>query len=146
MKGILGGAILFLLWLGTTAAGTMAPGTGTSDAPLVAHPAPASTPKTVNVQVLDFAFEPEAIVINPGDTVTWVRMEGFHNVQADDGSWGNEASSSWTTFSHTFTEPGIVPYHCQVHGGPGGQGMSGWILVEDPSLTEHLYLPVVSQE
>jgi plastocyanin len=32
-------------------------------------------------------------------------------------------------FSFTFDEPGTYPYYCDNHGGPGGEGMSGVIIV-----------------
>jgi plastocyanin len=82
------------------------------------------------VQVRNFEFVPKTVTIHPGDTVVWMRAEGFHNVHADDGSFGNQPSDSWMNFSHTFTAPGTVPYYCQIHGGPGGAGMSGVVIVQ----------------
>jgi plastocyanin len=84
----------------------------------------------VIVQVVDFAFVPSIVKIRPGDTVVWKRVAGFHNVYADDGSFGNQPSDSWTHFSHTFTMPGTAGYYCQVHGGPGGVGMAGMVIVQ----------------
>ena len=64
----------------------------------------------------------------------------MHNVQADDGSFrcangcddtgGNGAPSTahWT-FTRTFSTPGTINYYCVVHGGPGGVGMAGNIIV-----------------
>jgi MYXO-CTERM domain-containing protein len=34
------------------------------------------------------------------------------------------------TFSHTFNAPGAYAYYCQFHGLPGGEGMTGTIIVQ----------------
>jgi len=87
---------------------------------------------TVNVSVggSDFAFHPAEVHIHPGDTVSWTNAGGFHNVRADDNSFGNAQSSAAWTFSHNFTTLGTVGYHCEVHGAPGA-GMFGTVVVED---------------
>jgi plastocyanin len=83
------------------------------------------------VDIFNFGFNPDPVTIRVGDTVTWVRQEGFHNVVADDGSFSSgPASSSWTEYSHTFTSAGEFRYYCEVHGGPGGTGMSGVVIVQ----------------
>jgi plastocyanin len=33
------------------------------------------------------------------------------------------------TFSFTFAAPGTYSYYCQIHGGPGGQGMAGTVVI-----------------
>jgi hypothetical protein len=35
-------------------------------------------------------------------------------------------------FTHNFTAEGNNPYYCEPHGGPGGSGMSGVIIVQNP--------------
>jgi plastocyanin len=76
----------------------------------------------------DLVFTPSSVTINVGDTVTWTNGGGFHDVQADDGSFGNQPSSSWT-FSHTFTAAGSFGFHCSIHGAPGS-GMFGTVIVQ----------------
>lgn len=94
-------------------------------------PAPGNT---ITVTVGDNFFNPATVTINVGDTVVWVRVSGFHNVRADDGSFilGENAAgnpgATWTRVSHTFTELGTIGYHCQVHGAPGF-GMAGTVEV-----------------
>jgi len=87
---------------------------------------------TVNVTVggADLAFDPPTAHINVGDTVRWTNAGGTHDVHADDDSFSSGPSSgaAWT-FSHTFTEPGLFAYYCTIHGGPGGIGMSGSVVV-----------------
>ena len=89
-------------------------------------------------------FDRPMLVIQAGESVTWMNGGGFHNVVADDGSFrcstgcdqnggsGNPSTEPWS-FTLTFTEPGTVPYFCEVHGGEGGRGMSGTIVVQDPN-------------
>lgn len=90
---------------------------------------------THQVRVVSFRFEPDRLVIQPGDTVVWTNNGGGHNVVADDGSFGTAVSSAAWTFSRTFTQPGEVGYYCAPHGGPNGEGMSGKIVVEGSATT-----------
>jgi plastocyanin len=90
----------------------------------------------------DFQFTPARLTVRVGDTVTWRNTGGFHNVTAVDGTFrcaegcddtggdGDPSSLDWR-FSRTFTAPGEVGYFCWVHGGPGGAGMSGVIVVAE---------------
>ena len=83
----------------------------------------------------------EVLTIQVGDTVTWTNGGGRHNVSADDSSFrcangcdgeggdGTASTASWS-FSITFNDPETVRYFCEIHGGPGGAGMSGVITVE----------------
>ena len=83
------------------------------------------------VRIVPFVgFEPPSITIRAGDTVTWRNAGGEHNVVADDNSFRNGApsSASWV-YTRTFDTPGVKPYYCQTHGGPGGIGMSGDVRV-----------------
>ncbi len=83
------------------------------------------------IRVVNFSFQPEILTIQAGDTVTWVAEDGGHNVVADDGSYtsGPPRPAPWS-FSQDFDAPGEFRYFCAPHGGPGGQGMSGRIIVE----------------
>ena len=77
----------------------------------------------------DFTFSPQTLTIAVGDSVTWTNANtGFHNVQADDGSFESPAGDSFT-FTHTFNTPGTKGYFCIFHGGPG-VGMFGTVVVQ----------------
>lgn len=94
---------------------------------------PTKTP--IVVEVRDNQFVPASITINVGDTVIWRRINGFHNVRADDNAFrlgepDGSPGSSWTEVSHTFTDPGTVRYYCEVHGAPAGSGMAGEVIVQ----------------
>lgn len=92
----------------------------------LADPALAATHQ---VQVFSFGYDPATLTIQPGDTVNWVNQGGAHNVRADDGSFRTDVRATNWTFSHTFNTAGEFPYYCEPHGGPGGSGMSGKIIV-----------------
>jgi len=88
---------------------------------------------THDVTVQNFSFSPQSLTINVGDAVRWTNISGTHNVLADDGSFtsGNPAPATWE-YTFTFTAAGSNPYYCEPHGGPGGSGMSGVIVVQNP--------------
>ncbi len=71
------------------------------------------------VALRNFEFDPNDLAIQVGDTVTFVNQGGFHNVTADDGSFGNSASSTAWSFSQTFNSAGEVRVYCSVHSVPG---------------------------
>lgn len=83
-------------------------------------------------------FSPQNLTIQVGDTVTWTNAGGFHNVEANDGSFrcangcdgmggsGEPAANAWS-FSLVFTEVRTINYFCFVH---LGQGMTGTLNVQ----------------
>jgi plastocyanin len=93
-----------------------------------------------NVAVVDHAFQPASLTIQQGESVTWTNQGSHpHNVVADDGSFrcavdcgagGGPSAEAWSV-TISFDEPGEYPYHCQLHGAPGGIGMAGTIIVLD---------------
>jgi plastocyanin len=93
-------------------------------------------PPGVTVQVLaNNTFSPATVTIAPGGSVTWVWEEGVgrHNVVPDNG---NDPAPSGVlregpfTYTHSFATPGTYRYYCAAHGGPGGVGMSGTVIVQ----------------
>ena len=88
----------------------------------------AATAATVDVAIVGIGFSPATVNIQVGDTVRWTNNSGtFHDVKADDSSFGNTAGTSWV-FTHTFSTPGTFGYFCSIHGFPGG-GMAGSVVV-----------------
>ncbi|HWJ54728.1 MAG TPA: Calx-beta domain-containing protein, partial [Vicinamibacterales bacterium] len=99
--------------------------------------------KTVVVIASGMSFSPSTVNIDVGDSVTFQNNGGFHNVAADGGSFrcangcddtagnGAPSSNSWS-FTRTFSQAGSIPFHCEVHGFPGG-GMHGTIVVTGAS-------------
>ncbi len=82
----------------------------------------AATAATVVVDVggAEDKFIPDSVNINVGDTVMWVWQSDGHSVT--EGGFGNPSPDfdsgvidTPNTFSHTFTAPGTVDYHCKPH-------------------------------
>jgi plastocyanin len=93
---------------------------------------PEETTTHVRVAMRNFVFDPPQVTVQVGTTVDWIDMEGKHGVQFDESgppADQNNALDVGGSVSRTFREPGRYPYHCVVHGGPGGQGMSGVVVV-----------------
>lgn len=83
-------------------------------------------------------FDPAAITIQVSDTINWFWPVGSvgHNVVPDDGNAPptSGAPAGYPKFlSYVFSAPGVYRYHCTVHGGPGGVGMSGSVTVLPPA-------------
>lgn len=93
-------------------------------------------------------FDPAGLHIQPGDTVRWVQVNGYHSVAAyapangnhelriptgaqpwDSGILLGEFPARGSTFEHTFTAPGVYDYFCQPH---EVAGMVGRIVVGEP--------------
>jgi plastocyanin len=88
----------------------------------------AAAPVTVAIQVLQFV--PPDITVPVGTRVTWVNDGGRHQIVADNGAFkSQELTAARQKFMYQFRRPGVFPYHCQFHGGPGGKGMSGVVTV-----------------
>lgn len=82
-----------------------------------------------------FAFEPAAVAVSPGTTVTWewTGEGGAHNVVAVEGTFdsGPLVETAGTTFRFTFDDPAVYKYVCEPH---ETMGMKGVVLVtlDDP--------------
>ncbi|MFN8495026.1 MAG: plastocyanin/azurin family copper-binding protein [Caldilineaceae bacterium] len=86
---------------------------------------------TVGLEMHDFAFSEPVIIIHAGATVTWVNHGNEqHSATADDGSFDTGLLSPGASASVTFHKPGVYPYYCALHGGSGGQGMAGRVVVQ----------------
>ncbi|WP_335999300.1 halocyanin domain-containing protein [Halorientalis halophila] len=83
----------------------------------------------------NFAFDPPAVVVTPGTTITWrwTGNGGAHNVESADASdaefrSGDAVDSGSETFEQTFDEPGNYLYYCFPH---QGSGMHGAVIVQE---------------
>jgi plastocyanin len=75
-----------------------------------------------------YRFEPAAIEIEAGDTVTWTNEDDFpHNVHLLDGSDRTVDLPVGESGSITFADPGAVYYECSIH----PQQMHGKVLVKE---------------
>lgn len=76
---------------------------------------------TVTVGDGGFIFTPDALTIQPGDTVQWVWAASGHSSTAGtpgspSGFWESGVLNQGETFSHTFNSVGSFPYYCTPHG------------------------------
>jgi len=95
-----------------------------------------------HVGVQDSFFEPPQLAINVGDTVIWTEFGGQdHTVTSDDGLF-DVVLPFGEIFSYTFQQAGTYPYYCDNHGGPGGEGMSGSIVVSATTANQSPATPV----
>ena len=84
----------------------------------------------VGVDVVDDSFQPSQITVDAGDAVNWSSSgQNPHTVTADDGSFGSGTLQPGESFSTTLDAAGSFAYYCEFHGGPGGAGMSGVVVV-----------------
>lgn len=103
-------------------------------------------------------FDPNLLIIEVGDTVTWTNAGGNHNVNGSLAAYpdnpegfsnGTASTASWT-FQHVFTLPGAYDYQCDPH---QFLGMVGTIIVNDNTgaevnlvITEIMYNPPEADE
>ncbi len=137
--------VVALLVLAALAAGCMAPssagGSGqpaATSAPSANSASQAAAPasgraagQTAKVSLQNFAFAPKVLTVAPGTTVEWQNQDSaMHTVTSDKGAFDSGNLGQGATFKFTFTKAGTYAYYCRYHGGPGGQGMSGQIVVK----------------
>jgi len=71
---------------------------------------------TNTVAISGFAFDPQTISINVGDTVRWVNNDSFsHTATSDTGAWATPALLSGQSATIDFNTPGTNAYHCFFH-------------------------------
>jgi plastocyanin len=84
-------------------------------------PADATPVKTGEVVAKDNRFDPVAVEVPAGTTVTWRFEDGGtpHDVTFDD--WKSGAPQSEGTVRHAFDRPGTYDYRCTLHSGMDGR-------------------------
>ncbi len=97
--------------------------------------APAGAVTTKDVAVIDLEFVPRNIAVMPADSARWTYSNGNapHNVVFEDGGFSEPASPTFAvwTRTRTFASTGTYRYYCAAHGGPGGVGMAGVVIVNE---------------
>ena len=72
--------------------------------------------KVQRVAIQNFAFSPQAIVVAPGTTVTWINADDDpHTVTATAKSFHSAAMDTADSYSFTFAKPGEYAYFCSLH-------------------------------
>ena len=74
-------------------------------------------PTTATVTLIDESYQPPAIEVAVGATVTWENIDGDdeHTVTSSDGAFNSGVFAPGTDFEHTFDAPGTFPYFCAIH-------------------------------
>jgi plastocyanin len=69
-----------------------------------------------DVSIVDFAFQPALITVGVGETVEWTNTGDVdHTVDSDTEIFESGHIHPGRTYRYTFDEPGIFPYHCDIH-------------------------------
>ncbi len=99
--------LLSLVLLAAVAAATF---TGVSRA---AEPAAAG----VQVNILNYKFDPETLTVPAGTTVTWTNHDEVpHSVMSSDKRFTSSGGlDTGESYSYTFTEAGTYAYYCSLH-------------------------------
>ncbi len=96
---------------------------------------------TFDVSITDFQFQPADLTIHVGDTVTWTNNgPSDHTTTSDTLVWDSGTLIPGNTFSFTFTQTGVFPYHCSIH-----SIMHGTITVIDLSTPLPTNTPTVTR-
>ena len=104
----------------------LAPGDcGSAQTPTQAAPARATAPAgasattgtagTVEVKIVDFAFDPPTLTVPVGTKVTWTNTGVQHTVLSLDGVFSSKILDRGDTFSFTFDKAGTFKYMCGLH-------------------------------
>lgn len=87
--------------------------------------------------VVNSAFQPTTANISVGDTIlwSWAANSIDHNILSTGAQTFVSLGDSATTFDSpksyqvVFAASGTFAYYCSTHGGPGGNGMFGQVVV-----------------
>jgi plastocyanin len=72
---------------------------------------------TASVIIFDNGYNPTAVTVAPGGTVTWVWTgNNAHGVTFDDGTIAPSATQTIGTYSVRFPRTGSFSFFCTVHG------------------------------
>ena len=70
----------------------------------------------VNINIVDFRFDPAVVTVNVGTRVTWTEVgPTVHNTVSKDKLWESPILNPGQKFSYTFTRPGTYEYLCTLH-------------------------------
>ncbi len=97
---------------------------GASPSPTAAS-SPSAAPAQggeVQVQIVDFRFEPARITVAPGTTVVWTNVgPTAHTATSKADVWDSGILQKGQTFRFTFRTPGTYDYWCTLHPNMLGQ-------------------------
>ncbi len=107
----------------------MTAGCNSSPAPASPAATPASSVGGSTITIRNFAFDPSALTVKTGTTVTWVNNDSPpHAIASDAGSpaaFSSDSLSTGASYQFTFSQPGTYTYHCSIH-----PSMKGTVIVQ----------------
>jgi Icc protein len=81
------------------------------------------------VQIDNFSFNPEPIVVAAGAKVTWANHDDIpHNIVSTEKKFASPVLDTGDEFSHEFPSAGEYPYYCSIH-----PKMTGKVIVKSTS-------------
>ena len=87
----------------------------------------AATPRTIEIQIRQFAFVAPDTAVRLGDTVAWTNADAFpHTATADSGAWSSPELATRSRFVFVPKRTGRYGYHCAAH-----PVMRGMLVVRD---------------
>ena len=68
------------------------------------------------VEIREFGFHPERLVVFPGDTIVWINRDIVpHTATARGGSWGSRDLEEGESWEMVVKQGGMQPYYCEFH-------------------------------
>ena len=98
-----------------------------------------SSAAQVSVSIVDFAFSPDTVRVNPGDSVVWTNNGTFMHTSTSgvngvwDSLWDSGDLVHGATFVHGFPAAGTFNYFCRHH---WPSGMKGVVVVGSGGVNE----------
>ena len=82
-------------------------------------PPPNCDQNAVQVNIINFGYDPDTSTVPVGTTVCWVNQDMTpHTVTSDvEGVFDSGSLQQGQTFEYTFNSAGSFPYHCLPHHG-----------------------------
>lgn len=70
----------------------------------------------MEVQVDNFTFAPDTLIVPVNTTVTWLNKDDVpHVIASSDGLFKSKALDTDDKYSYTFTKAGTYSYYCSIH-------------------------------
>lgn len=83
---------------------------------LITPLAATASAETIDVDIVNFSFDPSRLVVQVGDTVRWTNLDSApHTTTSDTAVWDSGTLTTGDQFEFTFTEDGFFPYFCSIH-------------------------------
>ncbi len=72
--------------------------------------------QTISAEIKNFTFDPAAITVPAGTTVTWTNHDPVpHTVTSASGIFDSGVVDQGENFSYVFHDPGTYDYYCMIH-------------------------------